>query len=105
MMKKPNKILIAIIIPVVAAFIFFYPRFLIDTLGKDNPWTSFLYQYTFGLVFFGLGILLILKTKACVPGRGRDSLWLKFLIGGFLFFFTLHATWVYLALHIPYKGA
>lgn len=105
MMKTSNKTMIAVLIPVIAAFIFFYPRFLIDWLGIDNPWTSYLYQYTFGFIFFALGILLMLRTRACVPGRGRDSRWLAILIAGFIFFFTLHGVWVYLALTVPYKGA
>ena len=104
-MSKENRVLISVLIPTTLAFIFIYPRLLIEWLGESNPWTSFLYQYTFGALFFGLGILLILKTKACVPGRGRDSLWLKILIGGFLFFFTLHGVWVALSLYIPVKGA
>ncbi len=100
-MKRSNKAIIAFLIPSSLAFIYFYPRFLISWLGKDNPWTSFLYQYTFGFIFFGLGILLILRTKAAVPGRGRDSLWLKILFAGFLFFFTLHAAWVAASLYLP----
>ncbi|MCB0390779.1 MAG: hypothetical protein KDD58_05800 [Bdellovibrionales bacterium] len=103
-MKKENKILIAILIPILAIFIFVYPRILIDWLGKANPWTSYLYQYTFGLVFFGIGILLVLRTKACIPGRGRDSLWLKILIAGFIFFASFHGLWVYMSLTWPVKG-
>lgn len=104
-MSKENKVLIAVLFPVILAFVFFYPRLLIEWLGESNPWTSYLYQYTFGAVFFAIGILLILKTKACVPGRGRDSLWLKILIAGFIFFASLHGIWVALSLYIPVKGA
>ena len=103
-MKKENKVLIGILVPVVLAFIYIYPRVLIGFLGKDNPWTSYLYQYTFGLLFFSLGILLVLRTKACIPGRGRDSLWLKILIGGFVFFAGLHGIWVAMSLYWPVKG-
>ncbi len=103
-MQKSNKIIIGVLIPVLAAFIFYYPRFLIDVLGKANPWTSYLYQYTFGLIFFSLGILLILRTGACQPGRGRDSLWLGILIGGFVFFASFHGIWVFMSLYWPAKG-
>lgn len=102
-MKRSNKILIGILIPVVLNIVYFYPRFLIGWLGKENPWTSYLYQYTFGLVFFSLGILLILRTRACVIGRGRDSLWLSIIIGGFIFFASFHALWVYMSLYWPVR--
>lgn len=103
-MKSTDRILLGIVILVVLLFTYSYPRALISSLGIDNPWTSYLYQYTFGLLFFSLGIFMILKTKACIPGRGRDSLWLKVLVGGFIFFASLHAIWVALALYIPFKG-
>ena len=103
-MKKENKILIGALIPLVAIFTFVYPRLLISWLGEANPWTSYLYQYTFGLIFFGLGILMVLRTKACVPGRGRDSKWLKILIGGFIFFASFHGLWVYMSIVWPVKG-
>ena len=63
-MQKSNKILIGALVPILAAFVFLYPRFLIEVLGEANPWTSYLYQYTFGLIFFGLGILLVIRTGA-----------------------------------------
>lgn len=103
-MQKSNKIIIAVLAPVIAAFVYIYPRILIALLGKENPWTSYLYQYTFGLIFFSLGILLILRTGACKPGRGRDSLWLSILIAGFVFFASFHAFWVFMSLYWPVKG-
>ena len=103
-MQKSNKILLALLVPSIALFIFVYPRLLISWLGQENPWTSYLYQYTFGAVFFGLGMLLILRTRALVPGRGRDSLWLKILIAGFCFFAAFQGVWVYMALNWPVKG-
>ena len=47
-MKKANRNLILILIPLCLAFIFFYPRMLIATLGPENPWTSYFYQYGLG---------------------------------------------------------
>ena len=86
-------------------FIYFYPRGLVRWLGESNPWTSYLYLYGFGLWFFLLGIWLILSTGACQFGRGRDRYWFKVLIGGYVFFALLHATWILAALTVPFKGA
>ncbi len=103
-MKKSNKLIIAALTPLIAGFVFVYPRLLISLLGIENPWTSYLYQYTFGLIFFGLGILLVLRTGACKIGRGRDNLWLGILIAGFIFFASFHGIWVFMSLYWPVKG-
>ncbi len=97
--------LLAIAIPAVLAMVYFFPRFLVEQLGEASPWTCYLYQYGFGFVFFISGIFMILKTKACQFGRGRDSFWFGVLIAGFLFFSVGHAVWIYLALNAPYLGA
>lgn len=86
-------------------FIFSYPRILLMYFTQENPWMNYLYMYGFGLVFFCIGIWLILKSKACQLGRGRDSLWFKALIAGFIFFASLHGLWIYFALTMPYKGS
>ena len=44
------------------------------------------------------------RTKAFVFGRGRDTLWVSLVLGGLVFFVSLHATWIALALYFPYKG-
>ena len=84
--------------------VYLYPRLIIAWLGPANPWTSYLYQYGFGLVFFAIGIRLILRTGACRPGRGRDRFWLAVLLVGFVFFATAHALWIVLAQRVPYLG-
>ena len=89
---------------VLLAVIYSYPRWIISKLGESSPWTSYLYQYGFGLVFFLMGIYLILKSGACKLGRGRDSFWLKVLFGGFIFFASAHALWIMASLNIPYLG-
>lgn len=86
------------------AFIFTYPRLLAHYLGEENPWASYLYLYGFGLIYFGSGMVLIRKTGACVPGRGRDTFWWNVMLAGFVFFASLHAVWIYLSLSIPFKG-
>jgi hypothetical protein len=96
------------LIPVVAAVILYtvyaYPRYLIGSLGLDNPWTPYGYLYGFGLLFFLLGLWLIRAAGACRPGRGHDRFWFGVLIGGFVFFASLHAVWILAALHLPYRG-
>ena len=86
------------------ALAYFFPRFLVSCLGEANPWTSYFYLYGFGVVFFGVGIYIALKSGACQLGRGRDSFWFKFLICGYLGFASLHATWIQLALSFPFLG-
>ena len=88
----------------IIAFCYIYPRILVSVLGEDNPWTSFLYMYGFGLLTFGLGMLIILKTGALNPNRGNERTWMHLLLGGFVFFSTLHGLWIILALNIPYLG-
>ena len=105
MTTRSNRLPITLTtIAVLLGIVFAFPRLLSTWLGNDNPWTSYLYMYGFGLVFFSLGILLILKTGACKPGRGRDRFWLGVLLGGFVFFATLHAVWILAALYLPQQG-
>ena len=108
-MKEPvsiRNLLIALaVFAGVLAFVFAYPRLLVILLGESSPWTSYLYQYGFGLVFFLSGILLILKTGACKFGRGHDNFWFGVLIAGFLVFAVGHAVWIWAALNMPYLGA
>ena len=86
------------------AFIYVYPRVLVNLLGEGNPWTSYLYLYGFGLIFFTIGIWVIRSSGALVLGRGHDSFWYKILLGGFVFFASLHGLWIFLALNTPVKS-
>ena len=95
---------LAVILVPLLAFIYAFPRLLISTFGLESPWTNYFYMYGFGAVFFGFGVALILKTGACQFKRGRDSHWFKILISGFVFFASLHAFWILLALNVPVKG-
>ena len=85
-------------------FIFVFPRVLVQMLGPENPWTSYLYMYGFGLITFMIGIWVIRSSGALVLGRGHDSYWYKVLIGGYLFFAALHGFWVFIAVSTPVKG-
>ncbi|NDV62870.1 hypothetical protein G0Q06_10445 [Puniceicoccales bacterium CK1056] len=94
----------SVLIAVLLGAIYTYPRWIIAELGESSPWTSYLYQYGFGLIFFLVGIYVILKSGACQVGRGRDSFWLGVLFVGFIFFATAHALWIVASLNIPYLG-
>ncbi len=102
--KKKKGLSIPLISIAILVFVFVFPRILISKLGPGNPWTSYLYQYGFGSITFIIGIILILRTKACKFNRGSDKIWFKWLIAGFIFFATVHAVWILLALYMPYKG-
>lgn len=102
--NSSSSVPILLLIVAILATIYVYPRILISTFGEASPWTSYLYMYGFGAIFFSIGIALILKTGSCKPGRGNDSYWLTWLLGGFIFFATLHGVWIYLALTTPYVG-
>ena len=102
---KTKSVVVALIVGLaILAFVFYYPRFLIDRLGESNPWTSYLYQYGFGLVFFVVGLCVILGSGACKLGRGRDTFWFGVLLAGFVGFATLHAVWIVAAQQVPYLG-
>ncbi|HOW97756.1 MAG TPA: hypothetical protein P5567_13615 [Kiritimatiellia bacterium] len=77
---------------------------MIRWLGESSPWTPYLYLYGLGLVTFLIGLRVILKSRACQPGRGHDSAWLAVLLLGYAFFALLHAAWIMAALYIPFKG-
>jgi hypothetical protein len=104
MVEKKKKLPTSMKIIFILIFIFVYPRLLISWLGAGNAWTSYLYQDGLGLVDFLIGIDLIKKTGAYKKGRGHDDFWFKWLIFGFFFFAILHAVWILLALHLPFKG-
>jgi len=93
-----------IIIIFIVAFIYFFPRFIIRQLGPADPWTSYLYQYGFGLITFLVGIFIIINSKACQLGRGRDRFWFIILFVGFFIYALLHAIWIIAAQNFPYLG-
>lgn len=88
----------------VLAFIHYFPKYIIAVLGEANPWTSYLYMYGLGFIVFVTGIWVVLGNGALRFGRGYDSYWFKVLLGGFIFFATVHFIWILLALNIPYLG-
>ena len=93
-----------IIVAVVLAFTFFFPRFLLARWDPGDPWLNYCYQYGFGLVTFLIGLFVILKTGACQLGRGRDSFWFGVLCSGYVAYATVHALWIVAAQSAPYLG-
>lgn len=103
--SKKSFVLGTVVALLLLAFIYVYPRLIINWLGEGNPWTSYLYLYGFGAGFFLMGIFIILRTGACRLDRGHDKLWFWVLLGGFFFFATVHGLWILASLNIPYLGA
>jgi hypothetical protein len=102
--RRFHKLDIPLIIIGVLAFIYIFPRAIIRWLGKASPWTPYLYLYGLGLVTFLIGLRIILKSRACQFGRGRDSAWFAVLLFGYAFFALFHAVWILAALYLPFKG-
>ena len=100
-----NKKLTWYIVVLFLVTMFAFPRLLIAYWGTSNPWTSYLYQYVFGLMVFGVGILLASRSKAYQRKKGRDFVWMKWLWAGFIILAALHAVWIVVALELPSKGA
>ena len=88
----------------IIGMMYFFPRFLVAQWGAENPWTSYLYLYGFGFIFFAIGIYMALKSKACQWGRGRDKLWLKLMICGYVFLALFHGTWIHFAISYSFYG-
>ena len=88
----------------VIAFVYAWPRFILSNFDKSSPWASYLYQYGLGLVVFLIGLWVIRSSGACIPTRGRDGFWYKFLLSGFCFFAAVHALWIILAQSMPHYG-
>lgn len=81
--------------------IFALPRLLVTYLGSESPWTSFIYIYTLGAIFFIIGLALALQTKAVQLHLKSDRQWFRGVILGFLFFLSLHGAWIYFAMNGP----
>ncbi|NLB66084.1 MAG: hypothetical protein GX803_06420 [Lentisphaerae bacterium] len=86
------------------AFIFIFPRALLRWFEPGSPWIPYVHLYGLGLVTFLIGIQIILKSRACQFGRGRDSFWFGVLIAGYVFFVAMHGIWILAALYLPFKG-
>lgn len=86
------------------AFIFVYPRLLLSWMEPNDPLLNYLYQYGFGLIVFGIGLWVVIGAGALKPGRGRDTFWLKVLVGGFVGYALVHGLWILAAVNVPFLG-
>ena len=93
-----------LVIVLILAFFFFFPRLLVRGLGMESPWTSYFYLYGNGLIVFLIGIWVILRSGACRFGRGYDTSWFVVLLLGYAFFALMHAAWIAAALYWPVAG-
>ena len=102
---QPKRIPAAAMIAAVLLITFFYPRIIISIFGEHNQWTSYFYQYGFGLVTFIIGTLVVMPDRSSLlKWRGREFLYWKLLLAGMIFFAVGHALWILFALNTPYKG-
>lgn len=87
----------------VLVFTYAFPRILLSTLGMENPWTSYVYHYGFGGLFFLIGMVLIVRSRACQLGRGSDTLWFNVMMFGFFAYLFVHGAWILASLYLPLK--
>jgi 4-hydroxybenzoate polyprenyltransferase len=76
---------------------YFLPRLLSKYLTNENPWTSYIYIYTLGGLFFLIGLNIVVQTKSLNLNQKLDRTWLSNMILGFIFFASLHGVWIYLS--------
>ncbi len=93
-----------VVVPLLLAFIYAYPRILLKFMDPGEAWMNYLYHYGFGVVFFGVGMTIMMRSGACKSGRGYDSHWIRFLVGGLIAYMSVHAVWILLAHNIPFLG-
>lgn len=103
-MPSKKAIMGVIVLAVNLAIVYFVPRLLSSSLGADNPWTSFWFQYIMGGLVFANGIWLVLSAKSCILSRAQDRFWFKIMIFGFVCYFVVHMGWIYLAQNVAVRS-
>jgi len=66
-------------------------------LEFSQTWLPFIYLYGVGGIVFTVGLFLILRTKALRLSYIRHKKWFWLLLYGFVFWFSLHAIFIILA--------
>lgn len=79
------------------SIIYALPRLLSLYLTHENPWSSYIYMYTLGGLFFLTGLIVVIKTNSLNLNLKSDRIWLSNMILGFVFFISLHGAWVYIS--------
>ncbi|MGI9549359.1 MAG: hypothetical protein ACR2M7_05260 [Bdellovibrionales bacterium] len=87
----------------VTAVIYYYPRYLVQTLGDKSPWLGFLYTYGLGFFLSSLSVLLIFTQKKSLLRKKEENLWLMILFLGLLFYFLMQGFWIMWAIKFPLK--
>ena len=64
-----------------------------------NTWLPFIYLYGVGGLFFLIGMLIVVKSKALDLSKKRHRLWFRVLIFGFFYFAVIHAVLIIAALY------
>ena len=85
------------------AFSYIYPRFLVDKLGENSPWISYLYTYGMGFIVFAGSLAFIFTRKRDVLRKKQELYWLLAIVSGFFLMFFCHGLWIYSAIHFPVK--
>jgi len=65
----------------------------------EHSWLPFIYLYGVGGLFFLIGMIIIIKSKALNTKLKRHRYWLKVLVFGFFYFVIFHAFFTILALY------
>ena len=87
------------------AAVYFWPRYLSETLGEKNPWMSYLYTYGLGILFFAFTVFWIFSSPSPNPKKQKqDRFWLFVFCGALGFGITLHGVWIWFAVSYPFKG-
>ena len=63
-----------------------------------NTWLPFFYLYGVGGVAFLIGMFLIIKTDSLNLKKSYHKNWLFILIFGFIYYASIHAFFIFLAL-------
>ena len=85
-------------------FSYWYPRFLVLTLGEKNIWISYLYTYGMGGIVFVASLIWIFTRKKDPLRQKEEFKWLIAILLGFLFLFFMQGLWIYLANSFPIKN-
>ena len=100
-----NSFLATSLVVFVFGFSYWYPRFLASLLGEKSPWISYLYTYGIGSVFFFLSLAWIFTRRGVHSLRRKEELyWLIAIMASFLFLFSFHGLWIFLATNFPIKN-
>jgi len=85
-------------------FAYWYPRFLVSVFGEKSVWISYLYTYGMGGIVFGSSLIWIFNRKKNPFRQKEEFRWLLAILLGFLFVFSFHGLWIYLAKVFPIKS-